>query len=119
MWPRLLPSVKYAVVSTQYYSDHPAGPIRSSLASSMSTITLPRAISHWRFTLSGLLLFMLSISVGLAWWRVPGATVGQFLLGCFAAWFFVGMVQRSREAYRLASEVRHSTTAIKLGLATA
>jgi len=85
----------------------------------MSTISLTRAISNWRFTLSELLLFMLSISVGLARWRVPGATFDQSLLGCFTAWFIVGMVQRSREAWRLRRETSLPTASFKFGFAVA
>src|SRR6185369_4673512 len=36
------------------------------LGRSMSSIHLPRGLSRWRFSLSGLFLFMLSISAGLA-----------------------------------------------------
>src|SRR5437764_14121330 len=75
---------------------------QASTASFMSSFNLSRAIPRWRFSLGGLLLLMLSISVGLAMWRLPGATGAQFLYGCFGSWFVVGMIQRARRAWKLA-----------------
>jgi hypothetical protein len=85
----------------------------------MSSFNLSRAISRWRFSLSGLLLLMLSISVGLAMWRLPGATGAQFLYGCFGSWFVVGMIQRSRRTWKLLPSLNPLDPSLRMGLRVA
>jgi hypothetical protein len=85
----------------------------------MSAITFPRSISHFRFTLRGLLLLMLSLSAGLAWWRLPGATFAQFLYGCFGSWFVIGMLERSMAAWRMRQHWHRPSVAQRTGLAVA
>lgn len=47
-----------------------------------------------RFTLGGMFVGVFGIAVGLAWWRVPGATFPHALLASFSTWFLIGLLQR-------------------------
>ena len=57
-----------------------------------------------RFSLSGFLVFVLGISVGLAVYRVEEATWPDALLACFSVWFVVGMGQSAWREYALLRE---------------
>src|SRR5262245_34613512 len=81
----------------------------------MSTINRPRARSPLRFTLSGLLMLVLSISMGLALWRLPGGTSVQFLYGCFVPWFVLGMAQRANLAWDAARQSSSRDSATRMG----
>jgi hypothetical protein len=85
----------------------------------MSAIHFPRALSPLRFSLRGLFLLMLSLSAGLAWYRLPGSTSAQFLYGCFGSWFVIGMVEQSLAAWKMRRECHQPSAAQWTGWAMA
>src|SRR5262245_41838409 len=48
-----------------------------------------------RFSIRGIFILTLGVAVGLAWRRVPGASVPDALLGALATWISIGMIQHA------------------------
>jgi len=86
-------------------------PASSSIAPPVPPLRPPRL----RFTLGGMFVFTLGIASGLAWWRLPNASIAQFLFGCFTAWLVTGLIQRSRRAWQLFHQAPPHSTAETAG----
>jgi hypothetical protein len=58
--------------------------------------------TRFRFSLRGMLVFMLGIAMALAAWRLPRITLPTVVLTALVPWFTLGMIQRARQAWRSA-----------------
>src|ERR1044072_2476041 len=80
-------------------SDHRYGrgyeTLRQVRAMTAAALPITTVRPRMRFTLSGMMfVFVVGVSIGCAYWRLPMVTFGGALLASFTTWFVIGIVQR-------------------------
>jgi hypothetical protein len=99
--------------------------MRSTWAQTVTNPSIPSRIGprrqprrRLRFSIRGIFILTLGVAVGLAWRRVPGASVPDALLSALATWFAIGMVQYAARKGLCArdthveTQVRHGADAV-------
>src|SRR5262245_43438600 len=68
--------------------------------------SIPNSRARWRFSLGGMMfIFVLGVSIGLAYWRLPEVTFIQGVLASFSTWFVLGISERVRRDWRRAGRL--------------